>query len=110
MMIGVAGKDQVDAGFGQQRVVGFCQDRYDVVDAVLLRFFSDQFVAAPVNIDSIDFTGRASCLGQMKSEIASACAEIGDLSALADLQRLDDFVGLLPLIAIATLVSPLFKP
>jgi hypothetical protein len=108
-MVGVAGEDQIDAGFRQQRVIRFREDGCDVIGAIFLGPFGDQFVGASINVDGVNFAVRANCFGEMESKIAAAGAKVGDLRTRRDLKRSDYLVRLLPLVAVDALVSPLVE-
>ncbi len=61
---------------------------------------------ARLDVLGVDAPVRADALGEPQREPAAGGAELGDLRAFSDADRVHDLIGLLPLIAIGRLEQP----
>jgi hypothetical protein len=110
VMIGIAGKDQVDPGGWQQGIVWFGEDHFNVSDPLFLCPLCNQIVHLVVNVHRIDFAVGTDGLGKRKCKVTAAGTDVGNPVAGTDLKGFDDPVSLLPLISGQAFVGTLLQP
>ena len=75
----------------------------------VFRALADQGDHLSIDIHRIHFSGGGDRLRQLESKIAAARTEVGDDISGLEVERADDLIGLLPVVAVKAFVGALFK-
>ncbi len=109
VVVSVHGKNEIDACGRKHRIVGAGENQFDVADAFFLNRFRHQVVHFPVDIHSIDFAFGSHSFGKPVGKVSAPRTQIGDVIAGAKRECFNDFLRLLPMIAVEAFIGPLLE-
>jgi len=108
VMIGIAGENEVDAVVRQAGVVRARQYDFDVLVSFVLYSLGEVGIHLRIDIHGVYVSGGPHGIRQSKRKIATSRPEVCDLVSCLDLQGLNDFLWVLPFIAVKPFVGPSF--